>query len=256
MKRSCDLPLTIRPVVAIEDVYPAGFIDPYHTHHRSQLSYATSGVMAVMTEQTSFVLPPHRAVWLPAGTMHQVTCSGPVNINTLYIDPDLPDQPQVCRVFEVSGLVRALIHEILTFDHAYDVDGREGRIVRMLLDEIKRMPTIPLQAPMPQDRRLRRVCDMLMADPADQRSLDAWTRVAGMGRRTFTRAFKAETGMSLATWRQQVRLMAALSLLSSGRPITTVAYDVGYDSPSSFTAMFHRALGVPPSLYARGSLSA
>lgn len=255
MKRSCDLPLTIRPVVALEDNYPAGFVDPYHVHHRSQLSYATSGVMAVMTEQTSFVLPPHRAVWLPAGTMHQVTCSGPVTINTLYIDPDLPDQPQACRVFEVSELVRALIHEILTFDHAYDVDGREGRIVRMLLDEIKRMPTIPVHAPMPRDRRLRRVCDMIIADPADQRSLDDWTSVAGMGRRTFTRAFKVETGMGLATWRQQVRLMAAISLLASGRSITSVAFDVGYDSPSSFTAMFHRALGVPPSLYSRGEAS-
>ena len=249
MKRSSDLPLTIRPVVALEDSYPAGFIDPYHSHHRSQLLYTTSGVMSVVTDETSFVLPPNRAVWLPAGTMHQVSCGGAVVINSLYIDPDLPDQPQGCRVFEVSELVMALIHEILTFDHAYDVDGREGRIVRMLLDEVKLMPAVPLHAPMPKDRRLRRVCDMIIADPADQRSLDDWTSVAGMGRRTFTRAFKAETGMGLATWRQQVRLMAALSLLSSGKSITSVAYDVGYESPSSFTAMFHRALGVPPSLY-------
>jgi len=74
-------------------------------------------------------------------------------------------------------------------------------------------------------------------------------KVAGMGRRTFTRAFKNETGMGLAIWRQQARLVHALSLLSGGQPITQVAFEVGYDSPSAFTAMFHRAFGVPPSQF-------
>jgi AraC-like DNA-binding protein len=70
-----------------------------------------------------------------------------------------------------------------------------------------------------------------------------------MGRRTFTRLFRQETGAGLAVWRQQVRLMAALSRLASGQPITTVAFDVGYESPSAFTAMFHRVFGMPPSAY-------
>jgi AraC-like DNA-binding protein len=56
--------------------------------------------------------------------------------------------------------------------------------------------------------------------------------------------------MGLAVWRQQVRLMEALSLMAAGRSVTTIAFDVGYDSPSAFTAMFRRAYGVPPSLYA------
>ena len=70
-----------------------------------------------------------------------------------------------------------------------------------------------------------------------------------MGRRTFTRAFKQETGMGLAVWRQQVRLMEALSRLASGESVTQVAFEVGYDSPSGFSAMFRRAFGVPPSQY-------
>src|SRR5262249_5226256 len=117
----------------------------------------------------------------------------------------------------------------------------------LLLEEVGRMPAIPVSAPMPRDRRLRRVCDQIVANPADQRDLDDLVRVAGMGRRTFTRAFRQETGMAFAMWRQQVRLMAAISMLAEGRSITTIAYEVGYESPSSFTAMFHRVLGVPPS---------
>lgn len=235
----------------MDDSYPAGYVDGFHSHERSQLSYALTGVMSVVTDTSSFVLPPNRAIWLPAGTRHEVSCRGPVTLNVLYVDPDLPGQPRHCRVFDVSPLVRALIDEVITFEHAYDEQGREGRIVSLLLDEVGRMPDIALSAPTPQDRRLRRVCDMIIADPADRRDLDDFAKIAGMGRRTFTRAFRHQTGMGFAMWRQQVRLMAAISLLGEGQSITNIAYDVGYESASSFTAMFHRVLGVPPSHYAR-----
>lgn len=251
MKRSSDLPLTVRPVVGMDDCYPAGYVDAFHTHERAQLTYALSGVMSVVTDTTTFVLPPNRAIWLPAGTVHQFACRGEVKLNILYIDPNLPNQPDRCRVFDAPPLCRALIQEVLTFDHAYDETGREGRIVGLLIEEISRMPPIPLSAPMPRDRRLRRVCDEVIADPADQRDIDQLANVAGMGRRTFTRAFRLETGMAFAMWRQQIRLMAAISMLGEGKSITNIAYEVGYDTPSSFTAMFHRVLGEAPSYYRR-----
>ena len=103
---------------------------------------------------------------------------------------------------------------------------------------------------MPNDRRLVRVCRQILDDPADQRDTNEWASIAGMSRRSFTRAFKRETGMGVAVWRQQVRLLEALSLLSTGSPVTSVAMDVGYDSPSAFCAMFQKAFGVPPSKYA------
>jgi len=251
MKRSVDLPLTIRPIVGLFDDYPAGFVDPSHSHERAQLAYAIEGTMTVTTNRSAYVLPVKRAIWIPAGVVHEVSCRGAVQLNVLYVDPALGDTAAGCRVFDVSPLVQALIGEVLTFDHAYDVDGREGRIVRLLLEEITRMPEVPVSAPMPSDRRLRRVCDLIVADPAHNGDLDELARIAGMGRRTLTRSFRQETGMALAVWRQQVRLMAALSMLGEGKPVTTIAYDVGYESPSSFTAMFHRVLGVPPSHYAK-----
>ncbi|WP_454885994.1 helix-turn-helix domain-containing protein [Sphingomonas oryzagri] len=252
MKRSADLPLTIGPVVGVTDHYPARHVDALQSRDRALVAYVLTGVMSVVTDIAGYVLPPHRAIWLPAGTMHEISCRGPVTFNLLQVDPAMPDLPQEARVFDVSLLVRALIQEVLGFDHACDTDGREGQIVRLLLDEISRAPASPLSAPMPRDRRLKRVCDLIIADPADQRDLDALAREAGMGRRTFTRTFRAETGMAFAVWRQQIRLMAALSMLGEGRPITNIACDVGYESPSSFTAMFHRMLGVPPSHYGRG----
>lgn len=249
MQHTADFGRCGLPVCGLTDEYPAGFVDPMHVHDRIQVLYACSGVMSVTTPTTSFVVPPQRAVWLPAGTPHEVSCRGPVSLRTLYVEPSRYAQAPDCRVVEVSDFLRALILKVVSFSHDYDPDGHAGRIVDVLLDEIAAMPIAPYCAAMPGDPRLLRVCNAILQRPADDRDVDDWAAVAGMGRRTFTRAFKRETGMGLATWRQQVRLMEALSLMAAGRPVTTIAYDVGYDSPSAFTAMFRRAYGVPPSLY-------
>ena len=71
-----------------------------------------------------------------------------------------------------------------------------------------------------------------------------------MGRRTFTRTFRRETGMTFAGWRHNVRLMEAMSRPALGQPVTRVALDVGYKSPERIrTAMFRRAFGVSPTDY-------
>lgn len=249
MKHVDDTLLALRPVVPLSDEYPAGYVDQAHSHRRAQILYAAAGVMSVYTPGTSFVIPPQRALWLPAGTVHEVSCRGAVALRTLYVDPLLEACPSTCRVFEVSEFLRALILEAASFNPDYDLDGREGRIVELLLEETMRMPTAQLCARMPSDYRLLRVCKAILADPSDQRNLDYWARLAGMGRRTFTRAFRQETGMGLAMWRQQVRLMGAVSMLASGQSVTSVAFEVGYESASAFTAMFHRTFGAPPSHY-------
>ncbi|MFC4296248.1 helix-turn-helix domain-containing protein [Novosphingobium tardum] len=249
MKHSSDYPLETRPVMGFDDSYPAGFVDPPHAHQRAQLTYCEKGVMTVISAANSFILPPRRAIWLPAGTVHEVHCRNAVASYTLYIDPALDTSAQQARVFEVSDLVRALIFEVGHFHPDYDLEGRDGEIARLLLSEIRRMPLLPSALAMPSDPRLLRVCRTLVDNPADQRDIDGWAALAAMGRRTFTRAFREETGAGLATWRQQVRLMAAISRLAEGQPVTTVAYDVGYESPSAFSAVFHRIFGMAPSAF-------
>lgn len=251
MMRSADLPQELAPVVAFEDCYPAGYVDPLHSHDRSQLHFALSGVCSVSTGTESFILPPNRAIWLPAHQQHATSCRSETRFQVLYIDPAFVEQPRECRVFEVSPLVRALIDEVTHFPFLYDLEGREEAIVRLMLAEIARMPSLPVSVQMPTDHRLLRVCDAIMADPADPRDIDDWAKEAGMARRTFTRLFQQQTGMGLATWRRQIRFMEAAVRIASGEPITMVAFDVGYESPSAFTAMFHRTFGAPPSAYCR-----
>lgn len=239
-----------RPVAGLADEYPPGFVDPRHTHKRAQLLYATTGVTSVTTDHASYIVPPQRAVWVPGGVAHEVHCRGHVSVRTLYVDPcarnDLSD---TCRVLEVSDLLRELILEAIRMPIEYDVNGRDGRIMALILDEIAAAPSIPLHVTMPQDPRLMRICRAILDDPAHGDTLDDWARIAGMGRRTFTRMFRRETQMSFAAWRQHVRLMEALSRLATGEAVTAVALDVGYNSPSAFTAMFRKAFGASPTQY-------
>jgi AraC-like DNA-binding protein len=210
--------------------------------------------MTVTTDQASFVAPPQRAVWIPAGVEHEARCRGAVSCRTLYFETTgtagaITGLPAACRVIEVTDLLRELIVEATRLPIEYDEAGRDGRIVALIIDEIRASEAVPLHVPMPQSERLARICRAILADPAQDEALDAWAEAAAMGRRTFTRAFRRETGMSFATWRQNVRLIEAMSLLAIGQSVTQVAFEVGYSSPSAFTATFRRTFGVAPTHY-------
>jgi AraC-like DNA-binding protein len=250
--RGIDYQRVARPVAALADEYPASYRDPRHTHERAQLLYASMGVMVVDTDAASFVVPPERAVWMPPGMPHEVLCRSAVSVRTLYIDSRArPDLPAHCKVFAVSTLLRELIIEATRIPVEYDEHGRDGRVMALLLDEITSTPAEPLHIPMPQNEHLVGVCRALLADPGRQDTLDEWAALARMGRRTFTRLFRRETGMTFAAWRQHVRLMEALSRLAVGQRITKVAFDIGYNSSSAFTAMFNRTFGMAPAQYFR-----
>jgi len=114
---------------------------------------------------------------------------------------------------------------------------------------------VPLDLPQPAEPRLRRVTQALLANPGDRRSLAAWARWAGASPRTLARLFLRETGLSFGAWRQRARLLQAVARLATGQAVTTVALDVGYDSPSAFIAAFRRQFGTTPRRYLRRTLS-
>ncbi|MDV6330733.1 helix-turn-helix transcriptional regulator [Asticcacaulis sp. 201] len=242
-----------RPIGVLIDEYAPDYVDPPHSHERAQLLYATAGVMSVITDEVSFTIPPQRGVWMPAGVRHEAHCRGHVSLRTLYVEPDADSRlPKQCQSLKISPLLRELIIEAGNLPIEYSLNGREARIMALILDEIAEAvehPASALNIPMPLDPRLVRICRAIMADPASEDDLDHWADVACMGRRTFTRAFRRETGISFSEWRQQVRLAEAVSMLASGKSVTAVAYEVGYNSPSAFGTMFQRAFGTPPSQY-------
>lgn len=239
-----------RPIAVLVDEYRAGFVDPPHRHERSQLIYASAGVMSVVTAQGSYVIPPQRAVWIPGGVAHEVICRSNVSLRTLYVQTDArPDLPRSCRVIAVPNLLRELILEAVEMPLEYDLEGRQGKIMDLILEEIIAIPEARLHVPMPSSGRFRRVCAEILNNPGRHDVIDELAVATGCSRRTFTRQFRRETGMSFSEWRQHVRLLEATSRLAAGDPVTRVAFDVGYNSQSAFTAAFHRVFGTTPTEY-------
>lgn len=241
-----------RDVVATGNDYLPHFVVPSHAHRRGQLLYAATGVFTAITGAGSWVVPPRRALWIPPGVAHEVHMSGAVSTRSAYVQPAAAAAAGLhaqCRVIAVSALLHALLMEAVDLPAEYAVDGRDGRVMALLLDEIAAAPALPLSTPLPRDPRLARLCRRLIEAPALDVDVDTMAHKAGMSRRSFTRLFRQQTGMSFALWRQQACLLAALTRLGRGEPVTRVAADLGYASGSAFTASFRRVLGSAPSRY-------
>lgn len=235
------------PLEPLARDHPRGHQVARHRHDRGQLIYARSGIMTVRTPQGAWVVPPQRAVWVPARTEHEVACGSAVSMRTLLIAADAAaGLPKTCVVVQVPPLLRALILDAV---EGAPSDARRSHIDALILDGIRDGREAPLHLPQPVDPRLRRITGAITADPADQRTLADWSRDLGASPRTLTRRFAAETGMTFQVWQRQARLHAALVRLAGGEAVTTVALDLGYSSPSAFIHAFRRALGATPRHY-------
>ena len=241
-------------VVAVGNVYAAGHLHPPHFHRRSQLLYSSTGVMIVGTEQGSFVVPPQRAIWIPAGVRHDIRMVGEVSTRSIYLrDGAVANAPDRCKVIAVSPLLRRLLIEAVDLPVAYQRDPRANHIIELILLELQSFVELPLRVPIPAHARLAAKCRAFMAAPTGHDTIDDWAAHLHMSRRAFTRLFRSETGMSLSAWRQQACAAAALPRLISGEPITSVAIDLGYGSPAAFSAMFRRVMGAAPVEYLAAS---
>jgi AraC-like DNA-binding protein len=171
-------------------------------------------------------------------------------MRTLYVRDDAAAaMPTACRVLSVSPLLRELIVRATELPVQYDESGPAGHVVALILAELAGLQSLALQLPMPRDGRLRGLCQALLDQPGDQRPLEAWAGTINTSARTLARRFQSETGLSFGAWRQQARVLDAMGRLGSGDSVTQVALDLGYESVSAFSAMFHRATGGSPSQF-------
>ena len=237
-----------RPVGAMARDLPPAYEIPWHSHPRFQLIFAVRGVMTIDTRDATWMVPPQRAVWMPPKMAHRVKTSGEVRMRTLYIEPAAAKRmPNGCEVFEVTPLLRELILRATELPLEYEERGPAGRVMRLLLDELAALPRLPYNLPMPKTAPLDAICARLMEAPNEAATLEDLAARHGTTARTLARHFRRQTGMSFAEWRRRARLLRALGWIAEGRPILAVALDLGYDSPSAFSAMFRRELGAPPS---------
>jgi len=230
--------------------YPAGWQVAAHSHGKHQLIHAVHGVMVVRADAGQWVVPPTRGIWMPAGMSHAINCIGVVHMRSIYVRPGaVPHLPEASCAVAVSSLLRELIQAAADVQQPYAPNSRDGRVMRLLLDELRTLPVLPLHLPMPGDARLQQICSHLQSQLDDTSTLADWAERLGVDVKTIQRRFSAETGMTFGQWRQQARLLRALELLAGGEKVVDVALQLGYDSPSAFATMFKRQFGLTPSQF-------
>ncbi len=236
-------------VIAATFPMPAGAVFNWHTHDDHQLAWAASGVLTVRTEAADWVLPPTRALWIPAGLRHETLAAGAAAMRSLYLRPD---RSPVHWPGPVPVLVTRLLAELIGYLGADSLGpAARGRAEALLGDLLRPVPMTTINVRIPGDPRAAEVAAALLADPADGRTLAEWGRHAGASARTLARAFLAGTGITFARWRRLVRLQAALPKLAAGQSVSTVARHVGYETPSAFVAAFRAETGQTPAAYFR-----
>jgi AraC-like DNA-binding protein len=236
-----------RPLAAFARDYAEGETVPRHSHDRAQLLYATTGIMRVMTDAERYMVPPGRALWLPAGLPHAVAMPRGLAMRALFLRADAArDLPERPAALSVSPLLQELILAACAEPLEWDQDGRGGHLAALMLDEIRRAPVLAIAVPQPRDPRLLRLTAALAADPASTLTLEDWAQRSGASPRTLRRLFQAETGLGFARWRQALRLAEAAALLAAGTTPALAAAAVGYASAPAFGAAFRAAFGTTP----------
>lgn len=222
----------------------------WHSHKRGQVFCVESGLIHVRTSHGSWLLPPHRAGWMPPDVPHKVNISGAISgwsvLTASAVSSDLPSEP--C-VIAINDLMRALVRRAVSWTAQDRLEPEQERVVAVLLDEIRRAPHEPLHLPMPTDPRLLRIAKAIIDRPDDTLTAAEWAVWGAVSPRTLRRLVLAETGLSFAQWRQQAKLTHALEMLARGDPVAVVSDALGYATPSNFIAMFRRAFGDSPARY-------
>jgi AraC-like DNA-binding protein len=215
------------------------------------LMFAISGSLTVETQAGMWVLPTHRALWLPGGCSHTTIMRKPTALRTLYFDESLPwvlnrHSP---GVIEVTSLLRHLIIEAASLAWDYETASASSRLMQVLCDQLAVVQHAPAHLPEPQSALTKRCATIFRDLPSTRQPLATVAKQVGASLRSLERQFKIETGLSLGAWVQQFRLVTALQLLADGMAVGDAAFAVGFQNPSSFIALFKAQFGTTPKLY-------
>jgi AraC-like DNA-binding protein len=234
---------------SLATTYGSGYTIPPHSHGWRQLLYACAGAMTVISDRTSWMIPPGRAVYIPAQRRHSIRMWGDVAMRSLYFPASFRapalETPE-CRVISVTPLLRELILRVVELAALDSRVESEARLMSVLMDELRNAPIGPLALPLPTDSRALAAAMRVLENPADSLGLEAVARQCGVGGRTLERLFHAETGMRYGLWRQKARLLESIRLLVESRSVTHAALESGYSSASAYIAAFKQTFGCTP----------
>lgn len=243
-------PALPRPIVSTSGEFKAMTQVVSHSHPWSQLSYSSRGVMHIETTAGTFVIPPEQALWLPAKMEHLHFYKNSVSNRSLYIDPAWSEiLGSSVRTFTVDPLLKSLLLEVANWPENYQETEQTSRLVQVLIDRLAIAPSNELFMPTINDNRLLPIIEMLNTNPDNKLTIEQWAMKVGASSRTLNRLFNKNYGMGFSRWKQKLKILKSLDMLNTGAQLSDIAFELGYESTSSFITAFKKQLGCPPKKY-------
>ncbi|MCS5711978.1 helix-turn-helix domain-containing protein [Candidatus Berkiella aquae] len=236
-----------KPLIIDIITHPKSHETKWHAHEECQLFILKSGLISFELENQRMIIPAGQGGWIPAGMGHKAKIIGCVSAISLYIEANLcKDSPQHAFVFTPTSFLQEIITRFATQPKGKPWLKSDNNLMHVLLDELKTTHVMPFSLPMPQETKLAFVAKQFINHPEVNESIEYWADKANTSKRTFTRHFRSETGISFAKWCQQVRILCSLEYLSQGKSVTWIALTLGYNSVSAFIKVFKQWTGRTP----------
>jgi AraC-like DNA-binding protein/quercetin dioxygenase-like cupin family protein len=227
-----------------------------HVHREAQLVYAARGTMQVTTPKGRWLVPPDRAVWVPARLEHSIDVLADIDMRTLYFDLAWLNREQRSESLDCEFVVwvSRLLHQTILalFDDRDDHDRTE-LLVRLAMLELHHAEDSTTFIPLPHEPRCRRAADIVLGDPTASHEIETLARAVGTSARTLSRLFSSETQLSFKSWSQRARIAAAIERLSMETDVSVkqLASDLGYASVPAFSHAFRQVTGKTPTELAK-----
>jgi AraC-like DNA-binding protein/quercetin dioxygenase-like cupin family protein len=225
-------------------------LDP-HMHREAQLVYAARGTMQVTTPKGRWLVPPDRAVWVPARLEHAIDVLADIEMRTLYFDLAWLKRERRNAGLTSEFVVRVspLLHQaILALFDSRNSREQTGLLIKLAMLELQEAEDPATFIPLPHEPRCRRAADLVLRAPAAAHEIETLARKVGTSARTLSRLFASETQLSFKSWCQRARIAAAIERLSMGKNVSVkkLAADLGYASVPAFSHAFRRVTGKTP----------
>ena len=246
-------PSTERPRYLGEQVASvSGEHSDWHSHDFGQLISSVTGSMSVGTSDRVLLLSPAMAMWIPPGALHWMRTSS--NNEMLYVDVNRDESLRLgmeCRIMSMTPMLSALMTATLPEEIADKTPTHIDTIHDLMRYEVMSARDVPLTLALPKDKRIRALAELALENPTQIVSVEGWLAGSAASRKTIERLFDSETGMPPSRWLRQAKVLHAISQLAEGEKVSTVAFDMGYESLSAFSHMFRQVMGDSPSKFVR-----
>ncbi len=230
---------------------------PQHTHKKGQLIYIEGGIAYIHLTHKTLVIPARHYVWIPAGMVHFVEMHRSAITRTIYFySHDDGSNP----FYTKGGIypINTLLLQMLIYSERWTGDVRPDEPafnflagIKSILPEISQK-ALPVALPTTENTRMYPVLNYMNANLYEPLTLTSVSNKTGFSERTLSRLFQSTLHISFLQYFKLLKMVKAIELmLQTDLSMSEIAYKLGYNSLSAFSAIFYQLTNTRPSEFAK-----